>query len=60
LVIADNGQGFHLDNLPHGNGLKNMKLRASQLGGHVEIKSEIGAGTTLQFQIPLTTNPLNK
>lgn len=54
LVIADNGKGFREEALPEtgsigGNGLLNMKKRASESGGQLEIKSSPGHGTTVKF-----------
>lgn len=46
LVIADNGKGFDLTGQTKGNGLENMKSRATSIkSGAFELKSEIGKGT---------------
>jgi len=52
LSISDNGIGFLAAN-SRGNGLHNMKKRAEELNGTLEIDSEIGKGTriTLKFQL---------
>jgi signal transduction histidine kinase/streptogramin lyase len=58
--IKDNGCGF-TPNQPAeerakgrgGNGLPNMRGRAEQLGGRLEIASSPGAGTWLTFKAPL-------
>lgn len=54
LSIEDDGQGFDLAQISSGNGLKNMKARASQLKGHVNIISEKAKGTLVDLKIPLT------
>ena len=61
LFVKDNGNGFHFDEkkllsrefIAKSNGLRNMKERAELLGGKFIVKSVIGAGTTLQIQIPI-------
>jgi signal transduction histidine kinase/sugar lactone lactonase YvrE len=61
VQIADNGRGFEVEKVLNGgssnglggNGLKNMKRRAGNFGGAIEIKSAIGAGTRIVLQIPL-------
>jgi signal transduction histidine kinase len=57
LTIADNGQGFDLNAVKTGAGLFNMKKRAKILGGQFQIKSELGAGTTLLLQFPIVQTP---
>ena len=53
MEIRDNGQGFELqktlikDNSFGGNGLKNMKIRAEELGGKMKIISSPGKGTKI-------------
>ncbi|HLF63916.1 MAG TPA: two-component regulator propeller domain-containing protein [Saprospiraceae bacterium] len=54
LTIKDNGKGFDPHRVVHGNGLKNMKARASQLHGELTITSSPNEGTTIQLHIPLT------
>jgi sensor histidine kinase YesM len=36
-----------------GNGLNNMKKRAHEIDGSVNIQSEIAKGTTVQLQMPI-------
>ncbi len=61
LVIQDNGKGFEvpddLTNLARrgGMGVLSMRQRASSAGGFLNIKSELGQGTTLLLQIPITS-----
>ncbi len=53
LVISDNGQGFEPDKVTRGDGLRNIRRRAEQFGGTVEIISQPGRGATLTARIPL-------
>ncbi|HJZ76117.1 MAG TPA: two-component regulator propeller domain-containing protein [Vicinamibacterales bacterium] len=47
LVIADNGCGFDPASSTDGHGLKSMRDRASRLGGMLDVRSAVGAGTRL-------------
>lgn len=58
--IVDDGRGFSEAPSPgpaeekhQGNGLNNMKLRAAQLGGRINVVSAVGCGTRLELAIPL-------
>jgi len=53
LVVADNGKGFRQGMLQPGNGLGNMKKRATLLNGSFDIQSTPGKGTTITIQIPI-------
>ncbi len=55
LVVRDDGQGIHAAALadPHSIGLAGMRERALILGGHFELRSQPGAGTTMEARIPL-------
>jgi ligand-binding sensor domain-containing protein/two-component sensor histidine kinase len=53
LIIHDNGTGFNASENYPGNGLKNMKARAEQLEGKIEIISGDQKGTTIVLRIPL-------
>jgi signal transduction histidine kinase len=55
LVVQDNGKGFIVDNANKlkGNGLNNIRERATILNGVFEINSKIGEGTILNVKIPL-------
>ena len=54
LFIHDNGIGFDPASASSGNGLKNMKARASHLKGQLNIHSGHREGTTVDLTIPLT------
>jgi signal transduction histidine kinase len=51
LAIKDNGKGFETDEPRKGNGLANIRRRAEQLGGSVEIASKKGGGTAITLRI---------
>ena len=54
VVIADDGKGFDAGtaetNREH-NGLENMRRRAAAVGGRLEVTSEPGKGTRMEFQV---------
>ncbi len=52
LSISDDGQGFEPAQLSQGRGLNNMRRRAEQLGGSVQIESKPGHGTTITLKLP--------
>jgi signal transduction histidine kinase len=45
--IQDNGRGFVESEIKPGNGLYNMRKRAEELGGTLEIQSQAGSGTSI-------------
>lgn len=51
IEIIDNGIGFNPDTVELGNGLNNLKKRAAEIGGNIEIISRTNRGTrvTLNF-----------
>jgi signal transduction histidine kinase len=51
MMIKDNGRGFDSHNESKGNGLRNMKKRAADLGGILLINSIPGTGTTIQLEL---------
>ena len=51
LRVRDDGRGGA--NLIHGSGLVGLKDRAEALGGHLELHSPSGEGTTLDITLPL-------
>ena len=54
IVIADNGKGFDTKTKHKGNGLKNLPLRLSQLGGRYRIESSMGNGTIVTIGLHLS------
>jgi PAS domain S-box-containing protein len=53
LEIRDNGKGFDPDQLADGHGLTSMRLRASDIGGQIDINARAGGGTTISLQVTL-------
>jgi len=51
MLIRDNGKGFDTAGPISGNGLKNMKKRADEMGGQFVINSKPGRGTTIELRI---------
>jgi PAS domain S-box-containing protein len=58
LRVHDNGCGVSLDSInnPMSIGLAGMRERAQLLGGHFEIQSRPGSGTTIEVRLPLQKN----
>jgi signal transduction histidine kinase len=54
LKVRDKGKGFDEVVVKKGNGLRNMRERAKQAGGLVNINSKSGHGTEVLLQIPIT------
>lgn len=52
ITITDNGAGFNPDTVKKGNGLANMKMRATTLRGSLILNSSAGKGTSVQFTFP--------
>jgi ligand-binding sensor domain-containing protein/two-component sensor histidine kinase len=53
LVVRDNGRGFDPLVILDGNGVVNMRRRASSHGGRLEIESDPASGTTVRFAVAL-------
>lgn len=53
LMISDNGIGFDESAMPEGNGLRNLRKRASQLGGNLAVTSSPGCGTIIKMVLPI-------
>lgn len=53
LHISDNGKGFNETTVRAGNGLRNLRERATEIGGTLMIKSESGKGTAVDLQMHL-------
>ena len=52
MVIRDNGTGFDTTSATGGFGLRNLRQRAAQMGGTLEINSSPGSGTTIRLNVP--------
>ncbi len=51
MMIRDNGKGFDAGKEYQGNGLKNMKRRAEEMGAILEIETAPGTGTTIKLDL---------
>lgn len=54
LQISDDGIGFDTDKRPAGNGIHNMKKRAEELRGKMDVRTSIGSGTFITLHFPIT------
>ena len=57
--IEDNGKGFNVETAfktSESWGLRGIRERIGLVGGQLNIKSAIGQGTQIRFQIPLEGN----
>jgi len=55
LTITDNGKGFTENmNKKTGNGIRNMKARAKEMGGNLEVINKNGTIIKLSFEMPIT------
>lgn len=54
LEVRDNGRGFGVNSAStSGRGLRNIHQRAGELGGHVDIASAPGQGTSVRVTLPI-------
>ncbi|MEJ7823440.1 MAG: tetratricopeptide repeat protein [Chitinophagaceae bacterium] len=53
MQICDNGKGFDTHKSTVGNGLKNMKKRAEEIGGFFLLDSLPGKGTTVKLSVAI-------
>ena len=51
--IQDNGKGFDISIPTNRSGIKNMKLRAVELKGRLDINSIINGGTQIILEVPI-------
>jgi signal transduction histidine kinase len=52
LTVEDDGAGFDRAQPARGLGLANMRARAAEYGGHLEIEAQPGGGTRVRMTIP--------
>jgi signal transduction histidine kinase len=53
LEVADDGAGLP-DRIERGQGLRNMERRALELGGNATVRPGEGAGTVVEWRVPLS------
>jgi signal transduction histidine kinase len=53
LEIRDNGNGFDINEESQGNGIKNMRRRADEIKGELNIVSAINQGTSIELIIKI-------
>ena len=53
MEIADNGIGFDITQTSRQSGLRNMRQRATQIGGNIEIQSENNRGTRVILSVKI-------
>jgi ligand-binding sensor domain-containing protein len=53
FYVRDNGQGMNGRGSFSGNGMKNMRRRAEEMGGRIEFDSSPGRGCTLRLRAPI-------
>lgn len=56
LTLTDDGRGFDAESpeFRWSHGLMGMRQRAEGLGGHLDVKSRVGVGTTVNVAVPLS------
>lgn len=50
LLISDDGKGFETNSVMEGNGLRNMKARATDINAKINIESIPGSGTSIEME----------
>ena len=53
LEVSDNGRGFDVGMATPGHGLANLRARAVDMGGVLEIDSSSDTGTTVRIRVPV-------
>lgn len=54
MLITDNGKGYNINSTYSGNGLNNIKSRASELNAFLAVDSAPGKGSSLQLKLQMT------
>jgi signal transduction histidine kinase len=54
IMVSDNGKGFEtIATAPGSDGVASMQQRMYKLGGHCQISSQPGTGTTVELSLPI-------
>lgn len=51
LSVEDDGEGFDMERVSQGLGLRNIHSRVQAINGKVQIDSEIGKGTRIEIEL---------
>ena len=54
--VRDNGAGFPEERVRSGSGFTNMRDRLAVVGGVLDVRSRVGAGTRVRGTIPLRSS----
>ncbi|RMH65140.1 MAG: hypothetical protein D6677_03220 [Calditrichaeota bacterium] len=54
LTVTDDGVGFNPESVQPGNGLSNLRERACQMKGELDIRSAKGKGTRIRLSVKIT------
>lgn len=59
MRVRDDGRGFDAATLPGGTlGQRGMRERAREVGGTLDVRSEVSAGTTVTLTLPAAPHPV--
>jgi len=53
MIVTDNGKGFNEEEIKRGEGLRNLRNRATQAGSRIFIESKSGKGTKIILEVPI-------
>jgi ligand-binding sensor domain-containing protein len=53
VALRDDGTGFDAERARTGHGLGSMQARAREVGGHLDLRTRPGHGTTVTLRVPL-------
>lgn len=56
IELKDNGTGFDLDSATNGNGLRNIRSRAKEIGADLSITSKGGEGSTILLELDIPSH----
>ncbi len=57
LTVSDDGDGFDVERIEGGHGLRNMEMRARQNGGSFRVESAPQRGCIITAEFPILENP---